>query len=157
MSLVENLINQITTGGLDGITKPHGFDLEDDTFSKLLEKGMNAYASEAQPSNSIGQMGIPAGLIIEPLDGTSFTETTQDQMEILGEKLQEKNTITTEPIEIKELDMSDFFSNLIKKSAKENSDFMNFAKKQATNAYDIFKRTYVADMTDFVQDLSSTM
>ena len=157
MSLVENLINQISTGGLGGITKPQGFDLEDDTFSKLLEKGMNAYSQEIQPTNSIGHMGAPAGLIIENFDGTNFSETAQDQVEILGDKLQEKNTITTEPIEIKDLDMSDFFSNLIKASAKENSDFMNFAKKQASNAYDVFKRSYVADMSDFVQDLTSML
>ena len=105
MSLVENLINQISTDGLGGITKPQGFDLEDDTFSKLLEKGMNAYSQEIQPTNSIGQMGAPAGLIIESFDAENFSETAQDQMEILGDKLQEKNIITTEPIEIKELDM----------------------------------------------------
>ena len=42
MSLVENLINQISTQGLSGITKPLGFDIEDDTFAKLLEKQMNS-------------------------------------------------------------------------------------------------------------------
>ena len=86
MSLVENLINQITTQGLGGITKPQGFDLEDDTFSKLLEKGLNAYNNEIQPTNTIGHMGAPAGLLIEPLEGTEFAETVQDQMEIVGDK-----------------------------------------------------------------------
>ena len=155
MSLVENLINQISTGGLGGITKPQGFDLEDDTFSKLLEKGMNAYSAEIQPVNTVGQMGAPAGFIIENFEGANFTEIAQDQMEILGDKQQEKTPIITEPLEIKDLDMSDFFSNLIRASAKENSDFINFAKKQATNAYDVFKRTYVADMNEFAQDLAS--
>ena len=37
MSIVENLVNQISTKGLGGITKPFGFDMEDDTFAKLLE------------------------------------------------------------------------------------------------------------------------
>ena len=41
MSLVENLINQITTQGLGGITKPLGFDMNDDTFANLLEKQMH--------------------------------------------------------------------------------------------------------------------
>ena len=37
MSLVENLINQISTQGLGGITKPFGFDMNDDTFANLLD------------------------------------------------------------------------------------------------------------------------
>ena len=96
MSLVENLINQISTKGLGGITNPQSFDMEDDTFSRLLEKGMNAYSTEMQPANSIGQMGAPAGFIIEAFDGVNgidFSETAQDQMEILGEKTQEKNLV----------------------------------------------------------------
>ena len=157
MSLVENLINQITTQGLNGITKPQGFDLEDDTFSKLLEKGMNAYATEIQPTNTIGHMGAPAGLLIEPLEGTDFAETVQDQMEILGDNRFEKPIVSTDPIEIKDIDMSDFFSNLIKTSSESHADFMNFAKKQASNAYDVFRRSYVADMQDFVEDITSTL
>ena len=43
MSLVENLINQISTQGLGGISKPLSFDLNDDTFANLLEKQMNYY------------------------------------------------------------------------------------------------------------------
>ena len=157
MSLVENLINQISTKGLGGITNPQSFDMEDDTFSKLLEKGMNAYSIESQPANSIGQMGMPAGFIIEAFDGVNFSETAQDQLEILGEKMGEKTPISTDPIEIKDLDMSDFFSNLLKASGGENNDFMNFAKKQASNAYGSFKRTYVNDVKDFVRDLKSVM
>ena len=41
MSLVENLINQISTKELGGLTKPTGFDMDDDTFAKLLEKQMD--------------------------------------------------------------------------------------------------------------------
>ena len=157
MSLVENLINQITTQGLGGITKPQSFDMEDDTFSRLLEKGMNAYNNEIQPTNSIGHMGAPAGLLIEPLEGTEFAETAHDQIEILGNNKIEKMTVSTDPIEIKEIDMSDFFSNLIKTSSENHADFMNFAKKQASNAYDMFRRSYVADMQDFVEDIASSL
>ena len=157
MSLVENLINQITTQGLGGITKPQGFDLEDDTFSKLLEKGLSAYNNEIQPTNTIGHMGAPAGLLIEPLEGTEFAETVQDQMEIVGDNRFERQPISTDPIEIKDLDMSDFFSNLIKTSINENTDFMNFAKRQASNAYDVFRRTYITDVQEFVEDIASTL
>ncbi len=156
MSLVENLINQISTQGLGGITKPQGFDLNDDTFANLLEKQMNA-GNEITTTNSVGQMGAPAGLIIEPLnatDGIEHAEKVQDQMEALGENLFKETGINS-AIEIKDMDFGDYFSNLLKTPNDNNSQFMNFAKKQASNAYDVFSRGYVADMQDFVEDVTS--
>ena len=127
MSLVENLINQISTSGLNGITSPLGnFDLSDDTFSKLLDKQLNS-VQENTPSNFVGNFGIPAGLMIEPLDGTDFAETVQDQMEIIGENKLSKEEYINQPIEFKDVDMGDYFSNLLKTQAETNSDFMNFA------------------------------
>ena len=156
MSLVENLINQISTQGLGGISKPLGFDMDDDTFANLLEKQMNA-GNEITTTNSVGQMGAPAGLIIEPLnavDGIDHAEKVQDQMEALGENLFKETGINS-AIEIKDMDFGDYFSNLLKTPNDNNSQFMNFAKKQASNAYDVFSRGYVADMQDFVEDVTS--
>ena len=153
MSLVENLINQISTNGLGGITRPQNFDLEDDTFAKLLEKQMSNTEKYIDQSNSLGGMGIPAGLVIESYDATNFSEKVQDQMEISGIKNQQETTLV-EPIEIKDVDMRDYFSTLLS-SSNENSNFMNFAKKQATNAYGIFKNSYVTDIKEFAQDLAS--
>ena len=156
MSLVENLINQISTQGLGGITKPFSFDMNDDTFANLLEKQMNA-TNEITTTNTVGQMGAPAGLIIEPFDasdGIEHAEKVQDQMEALGENLF-KETGTIPVIEIKDMDFGDYFSNLLKSPNENNSQFMNFAKRQASNAYEVFSRGYVADMQDFVEDLTS--
>lgn len=155
MSLVENLINQISNNGLGGITKPQGFDLSDDTFAKLLEKQLNSN-SEPQAINQLGQIGAPAGLIIEPFDAIEFSSTAQDQMEILGENKLTNESQPIEPIEIKDIDVGDYFSSLLKSSSKD-SDFMNFAKKNAHNAYDAFSRNYIFDIEDFVEDLSSKM
>ena len=157
MSLVENLINQISTSGLNGITSPLGnFDLSDDTFSKLLDKQLNS-AQENTPSNFVGNFGIPAGLMIEPLEGTDFAETVQDQMEIIGENKLSKEEYINQPIEFKDVDMGDYFSNLLKTQAETNSDFMNFARKNATNAYNVFSKNFVADMKDFVEDIASAL
>ena len=157
MSLVENLINQISTSGLNGITSPLGnFDLSDDTFSKLLDKQLNS-VQENTPSNFVGNFGIPAGLMIEPLDGTDFAETVQDQMEIIGENKLSKEEYINQPIEFKDVDMGDYFSNLLKTQAETNSDFMNFARKNATNAYNVFSKNFVADMKDFVEDIASAL
>jgi len=74
-------------------------------------------------------------------------------MEALGEDIF-KQTGVNSAIEIKDLDFTDYFSNLLK-NHNENNQFMNFAKRQATNAYDVFSRGYVTDMQDFVEDLTS--
>ena len=152
MSLVENLINQISTKGLGSITSPQGFDLEDDTFSKLLDKSMANSQQLPNVSNFVGEMGMPAGLIIEPLDGSDFANTVQDQMEILGQKLPNE-PISTEPFEMKDISIGDYFSSLLKTETNENSDFMNFAKKQATNFYGLQSRNLILDTKEFIQDV----
>ena len=156
MSLVENLINQISTKELGGITKPQGFDMTDDTFAKLLDKHLNI-TNETNSNNLIGNMGMPAGLMIEPLEGTDFSETVQDQMEIIGENKLSKEEYINQPIEFKDIDLSDHFSKLLKFNSNTNSDFMNFARKNATNAYNVFSKNFVADMQDFVEDISATL
>ena len=154
MSLVENLINQITTQGLGGITKPIGFDMNDDTFANLLEKQMNS-TNEITTTNTVGQMGAPAGLVIEPIEGAEYTETVQDQMEIIGENKLSRDEYINQPIEFKEIDIEDHFSKLLKAGTDASSDFLNFARKQATNAYNVFGKGYVFDVQDFVQDITS--
>ena len=152
MSLVENLINQISTKGLRSITSPQGFDLEDDTFSKLLDKSMANSQQSPNVSNFVGEMGMPAGLIIEPLYGTDFANTVQDQMEILGQKIPNE-PISTEPFEMKDISIGDYFSSLLKTETNENSDFMNFAKKQATNFYGLQSKNLILDTREFIQDV----
>ena len=152
MSLVENLINQISTQGLGGITKPLGFDMEDDTFAKLLDKQLNSNQQTA-PTNSIGEMGMPAGLFIEPIEGTDFAETVQDQMEIIGENKLSRDEYINQPIEFKDIDMGDYFSNLLKTNTEESANFMNFARKQATNFYGFQAKNLILDTKEFVEDV----
>ena len=148
MSLVENIINQITTDG--GITKPQGFDLGDDTFAKLLEKASGANTVGMQ-DNLMGEMGIPAGLQIEPLEGVEHTEAAQDQIEAVGEtKLVNE---VTEPIEIKDMNVGDYFSSLLKSDADNNSGLMDFAKKHATSFYAQQAKHLVMDSVEFATSL----
>ena len=156
MSLVENLISQISTSGLSGITKPTGFDIDDDTFAKLLDKQMATFNDVSQ-SNLVGNLGMPAGFNIEPLEGTEFAEAVQDQMEILGETKLSREEYINQPIEFKNIDVGDYFSTLLKSQSGESSDFMNFARKYATNAYNVFSKSFVVDMQDFVDDITSNI
>lgn len=167
MSLVENLINQISTGELGGITKPQGFDLSDDSFAKLLEKQLNS-VNDGNQDNLLGNMGIPAGMIIESIDGVSgvdFAETAQDQLEIVGEKNLINETQSAElgfsdfnaESQIKDFNIGDYFSNLLKENSSQNPSLRNFAQRHASNAYGVFGRSFVADLSDFVSDVSSML
>ena len=153
MSLIEHLVNQISTNELGGITKPSGFDMNDDTFSKLLEKELNAKAESIQ-ENIIGNLGVPAGFFIEPFEGVEFSQNVQDQLEAISEK-KVTNESPVEPFEMKELDLGDFFSNMLKTSTNSNNDFMNFARKKETNSYENFGRNFVTDLAEFVDDVKS--
>jgi len=155
MSLVENIISQISTQGLNGTSGIQNFDLSDNTFSKLLDKQMEVPTTSSL-DNSLGQLGIPAGMFIESFDGSDFSDLAKDQLEIIGEtKL--TNEFTNEPIQFKDIDMDDYFSKLIKTNTNSTSDFMNFAKRQATNAYDVFGKNFVVDIKDFVNDIASNV
>lgn len=156
MSLVENLLNQISTKELGGISKPIGFDMNDNTFAKLLEKELNTKIEEPK-SNILNNLGIPAGFVVEPMEGVDFSGMVQDQLEALGET-KITNEAISEPFEIKELDMGDFFSNMLKTSDNNsNNEFMNFAKKKATNSYQMFGKSFVSDLAEFVDDVASSI
>ena len=153
MSLVENIINQISTQGVGGVSNLQGLDLNDDTFSKILDKKMET-SNEVSAVNSLGQLGMPAGFVIEPANGVEFSDTAKDQAEIIAENKLLGESFA-EPIQFKTIDMDDYFTSLIKNSSEASPDFMNFARKQATTAYDVFKKSFVTDMKEFVQDLTS--
>ena len=155
MSLVENLINQISTNGLGGITNPQNFDLEDNTFAKLLEKQMTKVESNNEITSLFGELGAPTGFVIEPYESVEFSNTVQDQMEAVNFKTQQDTKIV-DPIDIKEINMDDYFSNLIKAST-ENKEFMNFARRHASNAYNFFNKNYITDATDFADDLATRL
>ena len=78
-------------------------------------------------------------------------------MEILGDNKSTAEAIPSEPFEMKDLDLGDYFSNLLKTNSEQNASFMNFAKKHASNAYNVFSRTFVADMQDFAEDIAAAI
>ena len=155
MSLVENIISQITSNAT-GVSKPSGFDLNDDTFAKLLEKQLNSITDD-NSANMISNLGAPAGFMIEPMDGVEFADTAQDQLEAVGENKLTNDTKIVEPFVMKDLDLGDYFSNLLKTSTDSNSGFMNFARKQASGAYNLFGKTFVSNLTEFVEDVASAV
>jgi hypothetical protein len=135
--MVENFISQISGVNLGGITNPQGINLDDDTFSKLLEKSMQSSDSNGTSSVLLGQLGMPAGFEIQELD--------------LPQNLV-NDVNSTQKVEIKDLDMGEnYFSSL----AHDNINVMNLAKKQATNAYNMFSKGFVDSLNTLVEDVNS--
>ena len=140
MSLAEILVNQISEGGLGGIAIPQAFDMNDDTFEKLLQKGMDDLAQKGQVQN-ITQLGAPPGFVIEPIDGPQETEKVKP--------------INTEGVEIKDINMTDFFTNVIKTQDADNQGIFDLAKKQAASAYNSFAGQYVENIKEFIGNTMS--
>ncbi|MCQ2754014.1 MAG: hypothetical protein MJ231_03085 [bacterium] len=156
MSLVENLINQISTSSTGGITKPQGFDINDDTFAKLLQKQLEEQENQVKtPTNSVGEMGIPLGLNIEPFEGISGINTEDVAIMNNDKTIEFKNTSEPDDFIIKDLDMSDYFSNYLRDMSHSKSDIMTLAVKHASKAYNFFEKNEVVDLEDFAQDISN--
>lgn len=135
MSILENIVSQITSNATGGITKPQGFDLNDDTFAKLLIKA-SAVSPEEEQNNMFANLGAPAGFEIEPLDTISETQNIDLQPQEYT------------PIEIKELKISEnYFMNLL----NDNSDAMNLAKRHAASAYNLFGKEFVDTLGELIK------
>lgn len=136
MSILENIVSQISSTATGGLTKPQGFDLDDDTFAKLLMKA-SAVSPVEEQNNMFANLGAPAGFEIEPLDAP----TAPQQIDF-----------NPTDIEIKDLKISEnYFSNLL----NDNTNVMNLAKKHAANAYNLFGKGFVDTLGEFVGDAAS--
>ena len=138
MSLVENIVGQISTKGLGGITSPQGFDMSDDTFEKILGGKMINGAENPDNNDKMVYFGAPAGLVIEPIDAPQTTK--------------EVKPINTEEVQIKDIDLTDFFTNVIKNNSEDDKGILDLAKKHAVNAYNTFAGKYVTDLKDLISD-----
>ena len=164
MSLVSNFIGGISSsqfGGAKGLAQ--SFDLNDTTFSDLLEKQMQVKPKEDE-NNIFGMLGIPAGFEIEPVD---FSEKAIDQTEAVGAKTEveqsEDSSQSYSPFdlnkdgEVTNSEMMTFFSSLLDsgdEGKEARSEVFDFAKKQAANLYNQYSKSVVTDIKEFVEDLN---
>lgn len=165
MSLVSNFVGNISSIGLNnGVSSTPSFDLNDTTFSELLEKQLNK-SSQVQNSstNLIDGLGMPPGIQIENLDGTDFSETAQDQVEAVGEKIDTTETDnTTNPFDMNNdgdvttSEVVTFFSSLLDNNSQgqnARSELFDFAKKQAADFYNKYSKNVVSNLTELVDDI----
>lgn len=136
MSILENIVSQITSNATGGLTKPQGFDLSDDTFAKLLMKASEVSPTEEQ-NNMFANLGAPAGFEIEPIDSVESVQ---------------KADFNPQDFEMKDITISEnYFTNLL----NDNSNAMNMAKRQAAQAYNIFGKGFVDTLGELVADTAS--
>ena len=156
MSLVSNFIGGISSVGVGGLNSSQILDLNDTTFSDLLEKQMEVKPKE-ENNNIFASLGMPAGMKIESVD---FSEKVQDQMEILGEKMTSEKANETNMLDldgdgsVTTSEAVTFFTSLLDNSnLGSNSQLFDFAKKQASNFYNKYSRSVVTDVKEFVEDI----
>lgn len=158
MSLVSNFIGGISSVGVGGQKPLQQLDLNDTTFSDLLEKQMETKPKE-ENNNIFASLGMPAGMQIENVD---FSEKVQDQMEALGnenapEKVNETNMLDLNGDgNVTTSEAVTFFTSLLDNSNLGNdnrSQLFDFARKQASNFYNKYSKNVVTDVKEFVEDI----
>lgn len=158
MSLVSNFIGGISSVGVGGLNPSQNLDLNDTTFSDLLEKQMEVKPKE-ENNNIFASLGMPAGMKIESVD---FSEKVQDQMEILGEKMTSEKANETNMLHldgdgsVTTSEAVTFFTSLLDNSnLGSDSQLFDFAKKQASNFYNKYSRNVITDVKEFVEDIQN--
>lgn len=158
MSLVSNFIGGISSVGVGGQNPLQQLDLNDTTFSDLLEKQMETKPKE-ESNNIFASLGMPAGMQIENVD---FSEKVQDQMEALGsqqapEKVNETNILDLNGDgNVTTSEAVTFFTSLLDNSNLGNdnrSQLFDFARKQASNFYNKYSKNVITDVKEFVEDI----
>lgn len=162
MSLVSNFIGGIGVNTLGSQSSPLKADLNNTEFEDLLKKQLETNL-QPEAANSIGTLGMPAGFEIENLDGTEFSETAQDQIEAVGEKIDTDENISN-PFDmngdgnVTTSEAVTFFTSLLdndKEGESSRSQLFDFAKKQASNFYNKYSRNVITDVNEFVDDIQN--
>lgn len=159
MGIASSLVNGISIQQPSQIGQGlSGYDLNDTTFSDLLEKQMNIEPTENKNNDIFASLGMPVGLQIQNLDGSEFT---LDEFAPIDEiQKTENNPIEHNNSEIllepktKNTSESSFFSSILDNNSLNNkTELFDFAKKTATQAYDKFGKNLVENLNDLISDI----
>ena len=146
MSLVSNYIGGISSVGIGSSNPTQNLDLNDTTFSDLLEKQMGIQPKEE--SNIFGSLGMPAGMEIENID---FSDKLQPETEKIN--TENNSTIDLDTHDTTSSEAVTFFSSLLNNSNDIKSDLFDFAKKHASQIYNKCSQNVITDVKEFVEDI----
>ena len=148
MSLVSNIVNAIPAKVNAQGEVQVNIDLNDKTFSNLLEKQLNV---QHQPDSNLMQtfginttFGNSSGINIQDLVSSSINkaEDALSKVEAIGEDIlgsSEMVAFLTKPFDSKG-------------SLEHNLGLMNFAKKHAAGFYNKCASNVVTNLAEFVED-----
>lgn len=161
-------INSILPGQESQSTKGiQSFDLNDDTFSNILDNKLGEFDTKKQDNqNIVNQLGVPAGINIEGFDYNSFV-TDLDSIEEVNSVNTDSNIQDNNKFNIGSLieDAVDTFSPVVKSITNQEFSFnrentshaldavKDFWNNQASNFYNIMNKETINDITDLVAKL----
>ena len=153
MSLVSNYIGEIAasqfSGGKNGAAS--GIDLNDSTFSDLLEKQLN---NSIDPMPQTGGFSPVSGINIGDFDGkvSQFNNQTNQIHEINHSSLDKYNN----PKEFSTSEILTFFPSLFDTKPMLTETLTNglfdFERKTAANLYSKYAKSVVTSLGEFVSD-----
>ena len=156
MDLVSNFVGSISPSMFGGKTQnvTPSVDLEDNTFSNMLDKQIQKEMEQTQP-NFMETLGLPSNLNIE-----DFINTSQHIAEInTGAPSNTINSIEFNNTDQKNMSTSEFltffnsfFDSKPTLTDTSNSGLFEFERKLAATQYNKYSRNVVTDINEFVTD-----
>lgn len=169
MSIVSNFVGSLSpemfSDSVKGITK--NIDMDDTTFSDLLEKQINSNLQKNQ-QNFINNLGLPSITNIidadeifsqhnlyanKELGGNSdmldsIKPINESENPSLGSSPEEKDMSTSEVVTF----FSSLFDSKPTLTDTSNCGLFNFERKVAAGEYDKYARNIITDLNEFVSD-----
>ena len=157
MDLVSNYIGELAKSKMEGHSTgvSSGIDLNDNTFSNLLEKQLNNTIDNTQTSQ-ISDFSIPSGLDIGDFDGNipnfNYAErisSSQETADFNYNRLKNAKDYSVSEI-------LTFFPSLfdMKPSLTEtvNNGLYDFERKMAASSYGHYAKSIITDLKEFITD-----
>ena len=164
MDLVSNFVGSISPNMFSGNTQSitQNYDLEDTTFSDMLEKQINKEFEQIKP-NFVESLGLPTGFNIADFDGTipqfkygmNNTENNENKLDTVKPEF-ENSMSNSDKDNISTSELLTFFNSLFDSKPTltdtSNSELFQFERKTAANLYSKYAKNVVLDLGEFVAD-----
>ena len=142
MSIVSSFAGGISPTQFGNVNKASSaINLDDDTFSDILEKKLSAFPAKPQ-------IGVQFGMTLEELSWKYNMTPVQE----MGSSIDVKN-MSTEDLTTSEI--TTFYNSVMDKNYNDVSnqdEVFDFVKRNATSAYGKFAKIPVLDLAEFVTD-----
>lgn len=167
MDLVSNFVGSISPSvfGKDAQGINTNIDLDDKTFSDMLEKQMNKNIEiERNIPNFKNNFGLSSGIDIGVFDGSvpqfdNVVSNTKNKFEAIKPIEKSENTVFNDFSGAHDLSTSEvvlFFNSLFDSKPSmtdsSNSGLFNFERKIAAGSYEKYAKNVVTDLNEFVSD-----